>query len=331
MSPLEIADENLRGLEHWRSEVLEGRVGEGAENGWVDEKRGGPALGAGAVAGLLGVAVTTLRSWDRRYGLGPSAREAGKHRRYTPEDVARLRLMRRLTYSGVPPAEAAKAALREEAVRDEGSGRRTGGGRTIAVVGGDQVARGLARAAVALDDEGILRELRARLEEFGTRAVWNEILVPLLVGVGVRWEESGGDFVEVEHLLSWCVSTALRERVAQGPASGAPVLLASAPGEEHTLALEALAAVLSEDGRAVRMLGAKVPKAALSAAVARLGPPYVVVWAQSPGSGRREDLPDLGGDRARLVLGGPGWDQAGMDDLRVASLEQALAALGDVR
>ncbi|MFC8600134.1 MerR family transcriptional regulator, partial [Isoptericola sp. NPDC057191] len=83
-----------------------------------------PGLAVAAVARRLGVAPATLRTWDRRYGLGPSARTAGSHRRYTPEDVARLLVMRRLTLEGVAPVDAAKAALEagaeelEEATED---------------------------------------------------------------------------------------------------------------------------------------------------------------------------------------------------------------------
>jgi MerR family transcriptional regulator, light-induced transcriptional regulator len=71
----------------------------------------GPGLAVAAVARRLGVAPATLRTWDRRYGLGPSERTAGSHRRYTPEDVARLLVMRGLTLEGVAPVDAARAAL----------------------------------------------------------------------------------------------------------------------------------------------------------------------------------------------------------------------------
>src|SRR5947208_9899377 len=68
----------------------------------------GDGRSAGEVARELGVAVTTLRTWHQRYGLGPSAHAPGRHRRYTPEDLDRLETMRRLTEAGVPPAEAAR-------------------------------------------------------------------------------------------------------------------------------------------------------------------------------------------------------------------------------
>jgi MerR family transcriptional regulator, light-induced transcriptional regulator len=70
-----------------------------------------PALTVAAVARRLGVAPSTLRTWDRRYGLGPSEHTAGSHRRYSSADIARLVVMRRLTVRGVPPAEAARSAL----------------------------------------------------------------------------------------------------------------------------------------------------------------------------------------------------------------------------
>ncbi|SMF06570.1 putative transcriptional regulators [Cellulosimicrobium cellulans J34] len=70
-----------------------------------------PGLAVAAVARRLGVAPATLRTWDRRYGLGPSQHRAGSHRRYTDDDVARLVVMRRLTLDGVAPADAARAAL----------------------------------------------------------------------------------------------------------------------------------------------------------------------------------------------------------------------------
>lgn len=77
-----------------------------------------PTLTVAAVARRLGVAPSTLRTWDRRYGLGPSAHTAGAHRRYSPTDVARLMVMRRLTLEGVSPADAARIAL-ATAVSDE--------------------------------------------------------------------------------------------------------------------------------------------------------------------------------------------------------------------
>jgi MerR family transcriptional regulator, light-induced transcriptional regulator len=57
-------------------------------------------LTVAAVARQIGVAPATLRTWARRYGLGPSGHEAGEHRRYCSSDLAKLTLMRRLISAG---------------------------------------------------------------------------------------------------------------------------------------------------------------------------------------------------------------------------------------
>lgn len=68
-----------------------------------------------SVSDELGVSASTLRTWERRYGLGPAQREAGARRRYLPEDVERLRAMIHHVRAGLPAAEAAKRALAERA------------------------------------------------------------------------------------------------------------------------------------------------------------------------------------------------------------------------
>ncbi|MFJ5996464.1 MerR family transcriptional regulator [Streptomyces sp. NPDC092370] len=80
----------------------------------------GGGLTTGEVARRLGVAPTTVRTWDRRYGLGPEAHTGGRHRRWTPVDVARLERMCALTATGIPPAEAARTVL-GEATQEAGS------------------------------------------------------------------------------------------------------------------------------------------------------------------------------------------------------------------
>ena len=54
----------------------------------------------GAVARLTGVAADTLRVWERRYGAVSPQRSARGGRLYSPDDVARLRLMKHLVEAG---------------------------------------------------------------------------------------------------------------------------------------------------------------------------------------------------------------------------------------
>ncbi|WP_040797677.1 MerR family transcriptional regulator, partial [Nocardia higoensis] len=61
------------------------------------------------VAERLGVPTATLRSWTRRYGIGPSQERPGKHRLYTESDIATLEHMLGLIRAGASPAGAAAA------------------------------------------------------------------------------------------------------------------------------------------------------------------------------------------------------------------------------
>ncbi|MGX7826102.1 MerR family transcriptional regulator [Actinokineospora sp. 24-640] len=69
-----------------------------------------PLLTIAAVARRLGVAPATLRTWNRRYGVGPTGHTPGRHRRYTPTDVHRLELMQRALLKGASSAEYALRA-----------------------------------------------------------------------------------------------------------------------------------------------------------------------------------------------------------------------------
>ncbi|MEU8152599.1 MerR family transcriptional regulator [Micromonospora sp. NPDC048986] len=275
------------------------------------------ALSAGAVARRLGVAVTTLRTWHQRYGLGPSEHIPGHHRRYTPTDLARLEIMRRLTAEGVSPAEAAQWARQAPDPTPNGTvaparihptGRD--GGSSIPVGRAGPAARGLARAAMRLDAAAISETIAHTLAASGVVATWEGLLRPVLVGIGERHAATAG-LIEVEHLVSRCVSEALaaasRANVPTGPAR---ILLSCADEEQHTLPLEALAAALAEAGVSYRMLGARVPVAALVEAVNRTGPAAVVLWSHTRATADPTQLSALlaAPRRPLLVLAaGPGW------------------------
>jgi len=319
----------------------------------------------GFLARTLGVSPTTLRSWDRRYGLGPAVRADGRQRRWSPQDVAMLREMCRLTAAGVPPAEAARSALErargepagalapEEAAASGGPDRsapaavpaRDGASRSPAALpvgAARQECRGLARAAVRLDAPAVQEQLTAAVRTHGLVVAWEEVMAPTLRAAGRKWESSGDRYVEVEHLLSWHMSTVLRHMYVSSTASrlrkdASPVLLACLPDEQHTLPLEALNAALAEAGVPTLMLGGAVPVEAVDGAVRRVGPAAVVLWAQSRSTSNLPLAHHLAATRwgirgarrqSPVLLCGPGWGRGAPEGLlRPSGLRDAVRML----
>lgn len=296
--------------------VAEGDANDGVDG--VDDLQ----LGVTAVARRLGVAPATLRTWDRRYGLGPSGHTPGRHRRYTADDLARLDRMRTALLRGVTAAEAARYAHRTagsnpapEAVpgpatypKGEARPTRIGGG-ALALGSAGPAARGLARAAVALDATACSALLGESVATAGVVPTWDDVVRPVLAALAQRWVHAGAG-VEVEHLLTGCVMAVFggRHAAPTGPVRP-PVLLAAMPGEQHVLPVLALAAALAERGVSCRYLGADLPVPALVAAVRRTAPAAVVLWSQAAetaDTGVLRAVPALR-PRVRTYVAGPGW------------------------
>jgi MerR family transcriptional regulator, light-induced transcriptional regulator len=271
-------------------------------------------LTVAAVARRIGVAPATLRTWDRRYGLGPSSHEAGEHRRYCPTDLAQLTMMRRLIISGVAPADAAIKA------------KAHSGSVSVDHVIEDfevreDVVDSLHRAAKSLDKNFVEMLLRKDISENGVIASWTEVIVPLLFLVGDEWAATGTG-IEVEHMLSEMIKRLLREGVVEikDPVNAQPVLLASVGEELHCLALHALAAALAEKRIETFFLGARTPLEAISGMVKRAAPPAVFLWAQLEQNSDPKFFRDIPVIRPapRVIVGGPGWDQQECSDVVVA-------------
>ncbi len=198
-------------------------------------------------------------------------------------------------------------------------------------------ARALSRAAMAMDEPTTRELIRAALRRRGVVWTWDNMLVPVLTGLGERYSSSGR-CVEIEHLLTWSALATL-SAVATRPGEAVnarPVLLACAPDEQHTLPLYALAAALAKRHAATRVLGARVPYHALAEAVRRLGPVAVFLWSQTTATGAAEPLADLPALRPaiQVIVGGPGWNShqmpSGIETVQTLSdaVNAVMTALG---
>ena len=294
------------------------------------------ALAISEVARLTGLTTTTLRVWQRRYGLGASWSSPGGHRRYSASDVARLRAVQRLLGEGLPTGEAVRVVL---APVEHGLDLPSGA---------HPVAHLLAAAALDLDGPSCRILVHDHLETHSVEQTWDDLLRPVLAAVGERWDELPQG-VAVEHVLSHVAAAELGAATvgpapigvarigaarigaaAPGPVGPPPVLLACVPVEEHDLPLVALAAALSQRGVPSTLLGAATPADAIAGAVARRRPTVVVLLALLP------ELADPGVLVALpstdcLVAAGPGWDDTTLPGRvrRIGNLSGALRVIDE--
>jgi hypothetical protein len=211
---------------------------------------------------------------------------------------------------------------------------RDGGGHAIRTGRAGPAARGLARAAMRLDGPALRDILEMTITDRGVIAAWEEVIMPVLIGVGERYAATKR-FIEVEHILSRGVTEVLGS-VTRPPSSQIPqVLLAATDEEQHTLPLEALAAALAQAGVSSRLLGARVPAQAVGDAVARTGPTVLVLWSQLPGTADPAQWsPVLSGRHRPLLVAaaGPGWQRDKLPEgvTHLGSLTEAVGLVSAV-
>lgn len=255
-------------------------------------------LSSGAVARQLGISPATLRTWAHRYGIEPSARSEGSHRRYTPEDVDRLVAMQRLIRSGVPVADAAaqvRDGAPEPVVCVPDSPRELMPHRV----------RSLWEAAQALDGQRCASMIAEAVRDKGVLPTWESVVRPVLEKAGEQWERDQVG-IDVEHVLSDAVTAGL---MIDRPVRREGVLIAATASEDHVLPMYALRAALAENGVGAELLTARTPARTLGEAARRLHPGVIILWAQLPDNADIHGFDRVPGLRPRpaLAAAGPGW------------------------
>ena len=260
-------------------------------------------LRIGEVSRRTGVAVPTLRAWERRYQLLEPDRTEGGHRLYSERDIERVRAMMRLLDEGWSAAAAARQVAREPATVTslhpiEGSGERSAATNLI-----DRIQATIASFDAA-ETDSLVDDVFAR---FDVPRALDEVLLPVMRRIGEGWEDDPR-LIAREHFATNTLRPRLQRLLRSAPMSAPRSCVAAAPeGEDHDLGLLAGCAVVAQAGWRIHYLGIRTPTVALERSVAELRPDAVMV-----GSMFREhsqaflaDAPDLGS--AAVLLGGAGF------------------------
>ncbi|MDV3222215.1 MerR family transcriptional regulator [Intrasporangium sp.] len=215
-------------------------------------------------AELTGVSLSTLRAWERRYGVVTPARSDGRYRLYSAEDLRTLAIMAALVNDGW----SAKEAAAETKARISDSGRTMPWTPATSETTSRPRLDDLLEAGHRLDSAKVADILDEAFARAGFERVVDDWLMPALVAVGEAWAD-GRISVAGEHLLSYAVSRRLAAAYeAAGSRPTRPVVVVGLPtGARHELGILAFAVAARRAGFATTYVGADLPADDWDAAV----------------------------------------------------------------
>ncbi len=294
-----------------------------------------PPFTISAVERDVGLSKDVLRVWERRYGFPAPGRDANGERLYPAEQVARLRLIKRLLDQGhragrlltspLEDLEALSAAHKAAAAAPGPEGAGAGLGNLIDLIREH-------------DATAFLHAVQQQLARQGLRQFVQDTVAPLAMQIGAAWEE-GRLKVYEEHLFTELTTRALRQAIAAVPGGRKPkVLLTTLANEPHGMGLLMVEAMLSLEGAQCIPLGTQMPileiaqaAAAHRADVVALSFSAAFPARQIPGllHQLRAALPR----GMQLWVGGAGVRRVASPEgvLVLATLDDAVAAVSDWR
>jgi len=211
-------------------------------------------LNISAVERETGLSKDVLRIWERRYGFPEPQRDDNAERLYPPEQVTKLRTIKRLMDTGMRPGKLMQRTQSElHALAETRPGPRR-----------EAVAPALERDLLNLlrshNAAALQHALATQLARQGLQRFVLETVTPLSRAVGEAWMRGELQIFE-EHLFSEQMQVTLRLAINAFPrqASVPRVLLTTFPGEQHSLGLLMVESLLVPEGAQCISLGTQMP------------------------------------------------------------------------
>lgn len=208
-------------------------------------------VGIAAVERDIGLGKDTLRVWERRYGFPTPLRDSFGERVYPAEQVAKLRLVKRLMDRGQRPGKLLGQSV--EALNEQLGARGAG-------VGADDTADWVVPLLKQRELDRLRAELSQRLARDGLQRFVIETVPALNRRIGDGWMSGEIEIFE-EHLYTEQIQNLLRSSIHGLSSRGTTprVLLTTIKDEEHQLGLLMVEALLAANGAACVSLGAQTP------------------------------------------------------------------------
>ncbi|MFO7769460.1 MAG: MerR family transcriptional regulator [bacterium] len=226
-------------------------------------------------ANRSGLSPDVLRAWEKRYAAVEPDRTGGGQRRYSDEDIERLRILREVTEAGRRIGDVAERSTGELArmVREDrlAEARLEGVERGMA----ERAAPHLEQALEAVDDldpSGLREGLDRAQVLLGPEDLLDGLVAGLMHRVGERWQEGRLGPGE-EHVASGVVRRFLMDLLVRlWSAPEAPRMVIAAPaGERHEIGALLAACTAVVEGWDVLYAGPDLPAGEISELVRRRG------------------------------------------------------------
>ena len=208
----------------------------------------------GSVERDTGLTKDTLRVWERRYGFPTPLRDAHGERVYSPEQVEKLRTIKRLLDRGHRPGRIIDRSLPELVELADAAPVEAPAGEFTEPL----------HSVVALVRQHRVTELRQELGQAvmrqGLAGFLTDTVAPLNRAIGDAWMRGQLETFE-EHLYTETMQGTLRGAIASIPHHGRPprVLLTTFPNEQHQLGLLMAEAMFALEGATCVSLGTQTP------------------------------------------------------------------------
>ncbi|MGV8990180.1 MAG: MerR family transcriptional regulator [Thiobacillus sp.] len=212
-----------------------------------------PGLPIASVERETGLSKDTLRVWERRYGFPTPERDANSERLYAPDQVQRLTQIKRLMDRGHRPGKL--LALDDAALVALDEARPS----VLAASNVPQLDSWM-HLVKTHDSEAFQRQFYREMAKRGLAGFVQDIVAPLITLVGEAWSRNELGIFE-EHLFSQHLEKMFRTVLANmSPQQGSPrVLLTTLSGEEHTMGLLMVEALMVVEDVCPVLLGPQTP------------------------------------------------------------------------
>jgi MerR family transcriptional regulator, light-induced transcriptional regulator len=242
-----------------------------------------PVYNVKAVVSQSGVMASTLRAWERRYGVPEPQRNDNGYRLYSARDIARVRWLKTKLDAGMSISQAV-SLLKTETEREPGSSGSiealiaTGSDSRQSDAGFEPFHRAILARAQHFDESGIESTLSQAFSLFSVEDVCLKVLQPVLVALGEGWHR-GTINVSTEHFMT---NLARRKLLALIGACAPPsrperLVIGCAPEEFHEVGCLMLALFLRRRGFDVIYLGQNIADTQLDEMIESIGPAMLIL------------------------------------------------------